>query len=144
MPEDNPKWVCHLFQPSFLPNGEDIVDVIVGFLGKTSDINLFRGVRNKFAPAQKFLGDKAYKGEDAIVTPHKKTKKSEITEPQKQENKELSSRIGVEHLIGRIKIFRVASERFRLARNKYNQIIMSVCGLVRFRMNRLFLLALNS
>lgn len=84
----------------FLPNGEDIVDVIVGFLGKTSDINLFRGVRNKFAPAQKFLGDKAYKGKDAIVTLHKKTKKSEITEPQKQENKELSSRIGVEHLIG--------------------------------------------
>lgn len=34
-----------------LPNGEDIVDVIVGKLGKTSDINLFRVSRNKFAPA---------------------------------------------------------------------------------------------
>jgi len=53
----------------------------------------------------------------------------------KQENKELSSRrIGVEHLIGRIKIFRVASDRFRLARHKYEQVILSICGLVRVRM----------
>jgi len=56
---------------------------------------------------------------------------------QKQENKELSSRrIGVEHLIGRIKIFRVASDRFRLARHKYEQVILSICGLVRVRMER--------
>lgn len=128
-----------------LPNGEDIVDVIVGKLGKTSDISLFRASRDKFDPKQKFLGDKAYKGDDAIATPHKKTKKTEITELQKQENKELSSRrIGVEHLIGRIKIFKVASDRFRLAHNKYNRVIMSVCGLVRLRMNQVFLLGLNS
>jgi len=33
----------HTFKNQFivLPNGEDIVDVIVGKLGKTSDINLF-------------------------------------------------------------------------------------------------------
>jgi hypothetical protein len=46
-----------------------------------------------------------YKGEAAITTPHKKPNLGEITESQKQENKELSSsRIGVEHLIGRVKI----------------------------------------
>lgn len=115
-----------------LPNGEDIVDVIVVKLGKTSDINLFRDSRDKFDPKQKFLGDKAYKGEGAIATPHKKTKKAEITELQKPENKELSSRrIGVEHLIGRIKIFKIARERFRIAHNKYNRVIMSGCGLVK-------------
>ncbi|MBW4617154.1 MAG: transposase family protein [Desmonostoc vinosum HA7617-LM4] len=128
-----------------LPNGEDIVDVIVGKLGKTSDINLFRVRRDQFAPQQKFLGDKAYKGDAAIATPHKKTKNNEITEIQKEENKELSSRrIGVEHLIGRIKIFKIASERFRLGHKKYNRVIMTVCGLVRFRMNQVFILALNS
>ncbi|WP_100904051.1 transposase family protein [Nostoc flagelliforme] len=68
-----------------------------------------------------------------------------MTEIQKQENKELSSRrIGVEHLIGRIKIFKVASDIFRLAHNKYNRVIMSVCGLLRFRMNQVLLLGLNS
>ncbi len=75
-----------------LPNGEDIVDVIIGELGKTSDINLFRKSRDKFAQKQKFLGDKAYIGESAITTPYKKPKKAKITELQKQENKELSSR----------------------------------------------------
>jgi len=58
----------------------------------------------------KVLGDKAYKGE-AAITPQKKPKNGEITETQKQENKKLSSsRIGVEHVIGLVKIFRVASE----------------------------------
>ncbi|MEH1934421.1 MAG: transposase family protein [Nostoc sp.] len=87
-----------------------------------------------------FLGDKAYKGEETITTPHKKTKKTEITELQKNQNKELSSRrIAVEHLICRLKIFRIASERFGLNRNKYSQVIKTICGLVRFRLNRLVL-----
>jgi len=50
----------HTFKNQFivLPNGEDIVDVIVGKLGKTSDINLFRASRDKLTP-NKVLGDKA-------------------------------------------------------------------------------------
>lgn len=123
-----------------LPNGEDIVDVTIGKLGKTSDINLFRETHHKFSPRQKFLGDKAYKGEETITTPHKKTKKTEITELQQIQNKELSSkRIAVEHLICRLKTFRIASERFGLNRNKYTQVIKTICGLVRLRLNRLVL-----
>ena len=128
-----------------LPNGEDIVDVCVGMLGKMSDINLFRDTRNKFIPSQKFLGDKAYIGDDAITTSHKKRKNTEISEFQKQENKQLSSRrIAVEHMICRVKIFRVASDRFRLARHRYSQVIMAVCGLVRLRLNRLVYLTINT
>ncbi|MBW4672775.1 MAG: hypothetical protein KME52_01630 [Desmonostoc geniculatum HA4340-LM1] len=37
-----------------------------------------------------------------------------------------------------INLFRVASDRFRLARHRYNQVILAVCGLVRLRINRLF------
>lgn len=128
-----------------LPSGEDIVDVCVGILGKTSDINLFRDTRNKFACTQKFLGDKAYMGDDAITTPHKKRKNTEISQLEKQENKQLSSRrIAVEHMIGLVKIFRVASDRFRLARHRYSQVIMAVCGLVRLRLNRLVSLTMNT
>ena len=47
---------------------------------------------------QTFLGDKAYKGELAINTPDKKTKNSELTDLQLQDNKTISLlRIGVEH-----------------------------------------------
>ena len=38
-----------------LPDGTDIIDVTVGELGKTSDINLFRMNQDKFDLTQKFL-----------------------------------------------------------------------------------------
>lgn len=127
-----------------LPNGEDIVDIYLGQLGKTSDINLFRQTRDKFDLKQKFLGDKAYIGEDVITTPMKKPRKAELSELQQEANKQLSSRrIAVEHMICRVKIFKVASDRFRLARHRYKQVIMVVCGLVRLRLNRSVILNVN-
>ncbi|MHC5673227.1 transposase family protein [Nostoc sp.] len=118
----------------FYRQGKDIVDVVAGQPGPKSDINLFRETTKSFDSRQKFQADKAYNGEIAIKTPKKKLKKRELTLSEKQKNKELASeRIFVEHLIRLIKIFRVAQERFRLNRNKYEQIIMTICGLVRFR-----------
>lgn len=120
------------------------MDICLGQLGKISDINLFRKTRDKFALSQKFLGDKAYIGDHAIATPHKKLSKAEISELHKQENRQLSSRrIGIEHIIYRVKIFRVASERFRLFLHHYNQVIMTICGLVRLRLNCSYILTIN-
>lgn len=127
-------------QITVLPKGQDIVDVIAGLPGPKSDITLFRSGHNRFNHQQKFKGDKGYEGEQSINTPRKKPKKGELTSSQKEENKELASeRIFVEHLIRVIKIFRVASERFRLNPIKYEQIIMTICGLVRFRIGALVL-----
>lgn len=121
------------------------MDICIGQLGKISDITLFRVSQHKFDSKQKFIGDKAYIGESVITTPHKKPRKAEISQLQKEENKYLSSRrIGVEHLIGIVKIFRVASDRFRLARHRYIQVIMTVCGLVRLRLNQSVVLAINN
>ena len=123
-----------------LPQGEDLVDVIVGDPGQKSDINQFRESLSKFASKQKFRGDKAYIGEKQIATPHKKRKNPELTPEQKQENKEFSStRIFVEHTIRLVKLFRVAHERFRLNRETYEQVILTVCGLVRLRIGALVL-----
>ena len=59
----------------------------------------------------------------------------ELTKQQKQENKKLaSSRIFVEHVIRLIKIFRVATERFRLLPKNYQRVMNTVCGLVRVRL----------
>lgn len=64
----------------------------------------------------------------------KKPKKQELTPEQKLKNKELApERIFGEHLIRLVKIFRVAQERFRLNSSKYEQVIMTICGLVRLR-----------
>lgn len=117
-----------------LPNGKDIVDVVAGKPGPKSDINLFRETKKEFNEQQKFSGDKAYQGEESVKTPVKKPKKQELTPKQKLKNKKLASeRIFVEHLIRLVKIFRVAQERFRLNSSKYEQVIMTICGLVRLR-----------
>ena len=119
---------------------ETTVDCTAGAPGPKSDINLFRERQEEFDSHQKFNGDQGYVAEPNIRTPQKKQKKSELTPEQKQQNKELSSeRILVEHMIRLVKIFRVASERFRLNSQKYEQVILTICGLVRLRIGALIL-----
>lgn len=123
-----------------LPEGKDIVDVMVGAPGPTSDISLFRTQQHKFTDEQQFEGDKAYVGATQMTTPDKKPRKGELTEQQKAENKIFSSkRIFVEHLIRLVKLFRIAKERFRLHPDTYKSVIYTVCGLVRLRIGTLLL-----
>ena len=126
----------HTFKNQFvsLPKANDIVDVVVGERGPEADVNLLRKQQPNFSLAQSFTGDKAYIGAERTKTPQKKPPKRELTSEQKESNKLISqSRIYVEHLIRIIKIFRVASERFRLHSGTYKQVILVICGLVRFR-----------
>ncbi|MFH7023891.1 MAG: transposase family protein [Heteroscytonema crispum UTEX LB 1556] len=59
---------------------------------------------------------------------------------QKAENKEFSSqRIFVEHVIRLVKIFRIAQQRFPLNSRTYEQVILTICGLVRLRIGALVL-----
>lgn len=123
-----------------LPLGEDLVDVEVGRQGKASDINIFREQQKKFNIEQRFTGDKGYQGGMNIKTPQKKPRGKELTDLQKDANKEISSeRIYVEHVIRLIKIFRAAKERFRMKGNKYEEVILTICGLVRLRIGTLIL-----
>ena len=123
-----------------MPEGKDIVEVEVGVPGPTADINLFRKSQEQFDKSQPFSGDKGFQGGENITTPHKRKPKRELTQQQKDENNALSSnRIFIEHLIRLLKIFRIASQRFRLNLETYEQIILTVCGLVRLRIGSLVL-----
>lgn len=123
-----------------MPTGKEIVDVVVGKPGATSDIKIWRERRTELSDNQKFQGDKAYVGEPAIDTPHKKTKNQGITVEQKQENqKKARKRVVVEHLIRLMKTFRIAAERFRLKSSKYQRVILAVCGLIRWRIGAIVL-----
>ncbi|MCC5653215.1 transposase [Nostoc sp. XA013] len=123
-----------------MPEAKDIVEVEVGVPGPTADINLFRQSQKKFDKSQPFSGDKGFQGGENITTPHKRKPKRELTQQQKDENRALSSnRIFIEHLIRLLKIFRIASQRFRLNLETYEQIILTVCGLVRLRIGSLIL-----
>ncbi|QKQ77791.1 hypothetical protein FBB35_13515 [Nostoc sp. TCL240-02] len=123
-----------------IPEGKDIVEVEIGVPGPTADIKLFRQSQHKFDKSQLFSGDKGFQGGKNITTPHKRKPKRELTQQQKDENKALSNnRIFIEHLIRLLKIFRIASQRFRLKLDTYEQIIFTVCGLVRLRIVSLIL-----
>jgi hypothetical protein len=122
------------------PNGREIVDIVVAKPGSTSDINIWRTSQSKLGFTQRFKGDKAYIGEPQIETPPKKRKHQELSAKEQEENrKKASQRIFVEHVIRLVKIFRVAQERFRLRRENYQKVILTICGLVRLRIGALCL-----
>ena len=101
---------------------------------------MFRTSQEQFDKSQPFSGDKGFQGGENITIPHKRKPKRELTQQQKNENQALSSnRIFIEHLIRLLKIFRIASQRFRLKLETYEQIILTVCGLVRLRLGSLIL-----
>jgi hypothetical protein len=117
-----------------LPKGNDIADAVVGKRGPEADINLLRKQQKRFSKNQKFKGDKAYQSAERTATPRRKKPKQELSQAQLKENRKLSQeRIYVEHLIRLIKIFRIASERFRLRPRSYSSVMLVVWGLIRLR-----------
>ncbi|PMB00654.1 transposase, partial [Fischerella thermalis CCMEE 5328] len=48
-------------------------------------------------------------------------------------------RIFIEHVIRLVKILRIAQQRFPLNSRTYEQIILTICGLVRLRIGALIL-----
>jgi DDE superfamily endonuclease len=67
-----------------MPSGQEIVDIVVGNPGPTSDINIWRSRSAEFSESQKFQGDKAYVGDPRIDTPEKKPRNQGMTEKIKQ------------------------------------------------------------
>lgn len=66
-----------------------------------------------------------------IVQPVKKPKGKELSEQQKQENKEKSSeRVVIEHAIGQVKVWRILKDKIRSWRYKIRDEVMEIaCGL---------------
>lgn len=117
-----------------LPQGIDLVDVVIGEKGPRSDSKLFEQTQAELPEELSLIGDKAYVGRRNTTTPHKKPPKGELTQAQKDFNRSLSQqRVYVEHVIRVIKIFRVAKEVFRMRSWIYEVVIGCVCGLVRLR-----------
>ena len=92
--------------------------------GKTHDFKLFK---DNYAGIDKeiiCLADSGYQGLTKIhnnsETPTKKSKKHPLTDEQKEKNRLLSpKRIFCEHVIGKLKIFRILKERYRNRRKRF-------------------------
>jgi hypothetical protein len=117
-----------------LPKGVDIVDVVIGEKGPRSDSKLLEQTQAELPETIPLIGDKAYIGRRNTTTPIKKPKGGELTQAQKDFNRQVSQkRVYVEHVIRVIKIFRIAKEEFRMRSRMYELVIGCVCGLVRLR-----------
>jgi transposase len=91
--------------------------------GKTHDFELFKRSEVAFLSETCCLGDSGYQGIQKLhansQTPQKKSKHRPLTPEQKAQNRLLArARIEIEHVVGRLKVFRLLSERYRNRRKR--------------------------
>jgi IS5 family transposase len=92
--------------------------------GSTHDFQVFKASRMILAENIECLADRGYQGLDKVHansrTPTKKSKHHPLTLEQKAANRELARRrILAEHVIRKLKIFRILSERYRNRRKRF-------------------------
>ena len=102
--------------------------------GPVHDFTLYQ--RSGIEPHESLevLADSGYQGLQKLHsksrTPQKKPRKSELTEEQKQSNRELARRrVVVEHVIRCLKIFRILAERYRNRRKRFSLRFNLIAGL---------------
>jgi DDE superfamily endonuclease/Helix-turn-helix of DDE superfamily endonuclease len=106
-----------------------IAAVSASFPGKAHDKRVYDATRVVAPPDVKRTGDTAYLG-TALQTPTRKPRGGELTERQKAGNRALSRRrVAAEHGIGKMKVWRIASERYRNPIPKHTLIMKNVAGL---------------
>jgi hypothetical protein len=106
-----------------------IAAVSASFPGKAHDKRVYDATRVVAPPDVKRTGDTAYLG-TSLQTPTRKQRGGELTERQKAGNHALSRRrVAVEHGIGKMKVWRIASERYRNPIPKHTLIMKNVAGL---------------
>lgn len=97
--------------------------------GKVHDKKVFDESRTVIPPWVEASGDTGYQG-TPLRTPKKKPRKGVLTQEEKAANRALSKqRIVVEHAIGKMKIWRIAADRFRNPLRKHTMVMKNVAGL---------------
>jgi hypothetical protein len=97
--------------------------------GSVHDKRVYDRTRAVAPPDARRTGDTAYLG-TPLDTPVRKPRGGELTAGQKRRNRVVSRRrIAVEHGIGKMKIWRIASERYRNPNRCHTLIVKNVAGL---------------
>jgi hypothetical protein len=99
------------------------------FPGKTHDKKVFDTERVVCPRGVLRTGDTAYLG-TGLCTPRRRPPKGVLTDRQKAGNRRVSRRrIVVEHGIGKMKVWRIAAERYRNPRRRHTLIVKNIAGL---------------
>lgn len=106
-------------------NGKTTQIIATAFAkGSVHDFQLFKNSQVGIVEEIECLADAGYQGVGQLhtnsKTPRKKSKHHPLTSDQKAANRELASRrMIVENVIGRLKVFRILSERYRNRRKRF-------------------------
>lgn len=99
------------------------------FPGKTHDKKVYDRTRVVCPPGVPRTGDTAYLG-TGLDTPTRRPRKGRLTARQKARNRRVSQRrIVVEHGIGKMKVWRIAAERYRNPRRCHTLMMKNIAGL---------------
>lgn len=106
-----------------------IAAVSKSFFGKTHDKKIYEESRTISASGIPRKGDTGYLG-TILKIPYKKPQGKDLTEKQKKSNRKFSSvRVCVEHGIGKMKIWRMAGEKYRNLRSRHTVMMKNIAGL---------------
>ena len=116
---------CHTQKAQVIVNQTTLEIMVTAFSrGRKHDFRLFKesyaGIHKEIV----CLADSGYQGLKKIhqnsETPVKKSKKRPLTKAEKERNRTLSKkRIACEHVIGKLKIFRILKDRYRNRRKRF-------------------------
>lgn len=97
--------------------------------GKVHDKKVYDRTRTLVPPGVARIGDTGYQG-TVLRTPVKRRRGQQLSRRQRRGNRRLSRRrIAVEHSIGKMKIWRIAAERYRNPVRRHTLVIKNVAGL---------------
>lgn len=107
--------------------------------GKVHDFKVFKKSKLAIHKKTKATLDAGYQGIEKLHAnshlPKKGSKHKLLTEKDKAANRKLSKeRVAVEHVIGKIKVFRIMTERYRNRRQKHTMRVKLICGIYNFEL----------
>jgi hypothetical protein len=108
--------------------------------GKKHDFNLFKQSKVRFHQKTDVSTDTGYLGLQKIHAntsmPKKKSKKNPLTQEDKKRNKELSSkRVLNEHVIGKIKRFKIVADKYRNRRKRFGLRFNLIAAIYNFELS---------
>jgi transposase len=103
------------------------------------DFRLYKESRTRLHAEVKLKADCAYQGIAKLhhnsAVPHKRSKKRPLAPEQKAYNRSLcSERVVVEHVIRKLKVFRMLSERYRNRRKRFGLRVNLIAGILNYEL----------
>jgi hypothetical protein len=111
--------------------------------GRKHDFRIFKESKVHIHPAISTETDSAYQGiskyHSNSVVPYKHSRKKKLTKEQKQHNYKISaSRVQVEHIIRKQKVFRILAERYRNRRKRFGLRVNLIAGIYNYDLYNVF------